>query len=100
MLNETIVHRADPIGQESDPPDWAVLRILPRIGRIHPDSLAKVMDRDAEAIADVLQTTLPQGTWDRVVAKIVNRHASMLVAQCPDHGPRFWYSKEGGNDAV
>lgn len=51
----------------------------------HIDSLdvvgrqKQLMDEEADALAEILHNTLPQGVFDRLVAELLKRHASALV---------------------
>lgn len=73
------VHKAQPIGGTTEIPELEIKTSSTVPNSIRFDELNKLMDRDAQAIVDDLYRSLPGGTIDRVLAKLMARQASSLV---------------------
>lgn len=73
------VHRAD---QGDRPVDTVTIRIgvpLPELSQLGLDGLKTLYDGDADLVVDALFASLPAGTLERVVAKMILRHASLYA---------------------
>ena len=82
-MSRVIVHIAQPIGG----------RLVPALDIVgdepFPDrtgdevlwDLEQRFDIEAAVIVDALHASLPGGTWDRVVARMVQVHATLLVVK-------------------
>lgn len=69
---------ADPVADQQIP-DLEIVGDAPIPGLESLKELENLFDEQASAIAAALHDSLPQGTWDRLIAEMVRLHASMLI---------------------
>jgi len=79
---ETVVtvYRAQPMLRSDRPlPDLHIRATVEIPGSISTDESQRMMQQDAEDIVVALVSTLPGGTFDRVLAEMLRRKLSSLV---------------------
>ena len=74
-MREVKIHKADPIGEtEVQPVESTINSTLPST---ESDELERAYYLDAQALANALFYSLPQGTFDRLIIRLMKRKTSM-----------------------
>ena len=79
MITVYTVYIARPMGPDIPVPPLHITGEVPMPPTSSLQEARAVYERDAAVLVDALHESLPGGTWDRLVAKMVEKHASLLA---------------------
>ena len=85
-MRETVlsIYKAQPVGDgEVEPCRINIYREVPKAESL--EVAATLYDKEAESLEEALYNSLPGGTYDRLVSKMLLRKASHFVIPFGDH---------------
>ena len=85
-MNEIMICKAQPIGLQMILDKTIILSGEPPYLESLQD-MGKFYSKEAKELADVLETTLPGGTFDRLVAELLTRKAGHSVVSWREEKP-------------